>query len=909
MNDINQGYLGDCYFLSSIAEVAKQDPGFISSMFTSNGNGTYGVRFYVNGTAEYVTVNSSLADGGSIFNDGPDIWASLAEKAYAQLQTSGAVTGNSISGNSWSAIGNGGAPECALEEITGASVITDFCANGRSWVAVVYNSFLHETSSVSGISTASVLSVLVSDLAKGDDLVLSSNTNATDSAGYQTLVADHALSIYGYDIGTGLLEIRNPWGSERGQYWDTTFEVGLSTLLSDGDTITADNGGISAGTATTVASAVTVFTFSHTSGGGGDWNTGANWAPAGTPIAGDTVLITAAGTYTVASSQANSVAILDMAAKATLAINGNTLDVTGGTGTGALAGKITVADAATLGFGTIAANATFNNTGTITLNSTGDATDLVISGNVTLAGAGKVTLSDNANNGIVSDGNTAMLTNGSATASNTISGAGTIGDAHLTLINNAKGVIDGNGIYNSLTLDTGANTITNAGTLDGATAQGLIVASAVGNSNLIEALGRNSLIAIEGNVVNTTKGIILASGTGAQVDLEGSTVTGGTFKTTGTNAAINVTGGGTSTLDGSGAGLPVNNAGNLAVSDDTTLRLKGTINNTNTVTLLAGADVTDLMISAAVLLAGSGHINLSGVNDAIVSDGSAAALTDGSATAGNTIAGLGTIGDSHLDIVNSAKGIVDASDAGGGMLIVDAASFSNAGILEATRHGVLLLESDVANTATGQMKALASGAHIDLDGATISGGAISTVAGSLIEATNAATASTISGAKVTNAGTLGAEGGDLTITGAVANTGNLDANGYHLAIDGAVTGAGKGTIEGTGILEFGLASSAKITFGPGATGQLWLDSATSVANKFTGTVTGFASGDHVDFGAIDYTTGNGQLKFVENAAHTSGVLTVSDGSHSEALTLMGNYVLADFNTQQDVNHHVDLLHV
>ena len=98
MNDINQGYLGDCYFLSSIAEVAKQDPGVISSMFTSNGNGTYGVRFYVDGTAEYVTVNNSLADGGNIFNYASDIWASLAEKAYAQLQTGGAVTGNSISG-------------------------------------------------------------------------------------------------------------------------------------------------------------------------------------------------------------------------------------------------------------------------------------------------------------------------------------------------------------------------------------------------------------------------------------------------------------------------------------------------------------------------------------------------------------------------------------------------------------------------------------------------------------------------------------------------------------------------------------------------------------------------------------------------------------------------------------------
>jgi hypothetical protein len=243
MNDINQGYLGDCYFLSSIAEVAKQDPGVISSMFTSNGNGTYGVRFYVDGTAEYVTVNSSLADGGNIFNYASDIWASLAEKAYAQLQTGSAVTGNSISGNSWSAIGNGGAPEYALEEITGASAITDFDANQNSWVTVVYNSSLDETSFASGNSTASVLGTLVSDLSKGDDVVLSSYTNATDSSGDDTLIADHAMSIYGYDSSTGLLEIRNPWGTEPGQYWDTTFEVSLSTLLSDGDTITADNAG------------------------------------------------------------------------------------------------------------------------------------------------------------------------------------------------------------------------------------------------------------------------------------------------------------------------------------------------------------------------------------------------------------------------------------------------------------------------------------------------------------------------------------------------------------------------------------------------------------------------------------------------------------------------------------------
>ena len=146
MSDVNQGYLGDCYLLSSLAEVASQNSGLISSMFTSNGNNTYGVKFYVNGVAEYVTVNNALADGGTVFNSGADIWASLAEKAYTQLQASGVVTGNSVnSGNSWTTTGNGGAPECALEEITGASQITDFMAAGATWYNVTYNSSLSMT--------------------------------------------------------------------------------------------------------------------------------------------------------------------------------------------------------------------------------------------------------------------------------------------------------------------------------------------------------------------------------------------------------------------------------------------------------------------------------------------------------------------------------------------------------------------------------------------------------------------------------------------------------------------------------------------------------------------------------------------------------------------------------------------
>ncbi|MGY3453493.1 C2 family cysteine protease [Bradyrhizobium sp. USDA 4353] len=245
MSDINQGYLGDCYLLAGLAEVSYKEQSVISSMFTANGNNTYGVRFYVNGTARYVTVNTALANGGTIFNNGgAAIWASLAEKAYAELQASGVYTGNSINyGNSYTTIGNGGAPEIALEAITGASQITDFRAMGGSWGKVVYNSSFGVTNYTTGNSTSGVLSTIAASLAAGDDVILSSYTNAKDATGKTTLVANHAMSIYGYNSSTGMLQVRNPWGSAAGQYWQTTFEVSLASLLAAGDTITIDNVG------------------------------------------------------------------------------------------------------------------------------------------------------------------------------------------------------------------------------------------------------------------------------------------------------------------------------------------------------------------------------------------------------------------------------------------------------------------------------------------------------------------------------------------------------------------------------------------------------------------------------------------------------------------------------------------
>jgi hypothetical protein len=221
-------------------------------MVTDNGNDTYGVRFFVDGAARYVTVDNQLPNGGTIFNSGPAMWASLVEVAYAEAQASGVITGNSINdGNSFSTIGNGGAPEDTLLEITGASAITDFDASGASWFEETLNNSLFYTGWKSGVASSAALATVAASLAVGDDVVLSSYTDATDSKGLTTLVSDHAMSVYGFDAAKSMLEIRNPWGSESWQYWDTSFEVGLSALLSAGDAISIDN----AGTATSVAGA------------------------------------------------------------------------------------------------------------------------------------------------------------------------------------------------------------------------------------------------------------------------------------------------------------------------------------------------------------------------------------------------------------------------------------------------------------------------------------------------------------------------------------------------------------------------------------------------------------------------------------------------------------------------------
>jgi Calpain family cysteine protease len=125
-NDIHQGQLGDCYLLSSFGEAALFNTAKIQNMIHQNSNGTETVTLYTDARgglvnfattafkAVSVTVQNSFdarcVNNGAtqdVVGTQKEIWAQVLEKAYATLH------------GGYNAIGNGGYPVLAMEELTG----------------------------------------------------------------------------------------------------------------------------------------------------------------------------------------------------------------------------------------------------------------------------------------------------------------------------------------------------------------------------------------------------------------------------------------------------------------------------------------------------------------------------------------------------------------------------------------------------------------------------------------------------------------------------------------------------------------------------------------------------------------------------------------------------------------------
>ena len=475
-----------------------------------------------------------------------------------------------------------------------------------------------------------------------------------------------------------------------------------------------------------------------TSSRSGNWNAIADWSPALLPTALTTAVISNAGSYTVTSTQSNSVGALTLSdAAATLAVAGGTFAILG---TSSNAGTITVGDGSALQL-----TGTMTNTGTIALNSTGDATDLVIAGSTTLRGAGRIALGGAAANAIVSNGTLEALTNQS-----TIIGSGMIGDSLLSVTNSAGAVINANGAAAGLT-------ITGAG---------------LGNSGLVEATGSAGLTVAD----TTVSGAGTIAAVGANVYLAGATLASGTLQSSVGGLIETVSG--TNTLSGT------TSSGTIDVTDGTSLTLKGTITNAGTIALNASGQ---LVIAGGTAVKGLGRIMLGdAAANAILSNGAAATLTNQT-----TIAGSGVIGDSFLTLVNAVGGIIDATGTAASLTITGAHAASNYGLIEATGSAGLTIANTTITEATGGIIA-AAGANVYLAGATLNSDALQSSAGGLIETVGGT--NTLNG--TTSSGTIDVtDGTSLTLKGTITNSGTIALNASgQLVIAGITTARGTGRI-------------------------------------------------------------------------------------------------------------------
>jgi hypothetical protein len=183
--DVQQGQIGDCWLIAGLSEVAKRMPSVIKNMFIDNGDGTWSVRFYHNGAPDWVTVDSQLPDGGTLYDQPINgvLWVALAEKAYAQENASGWIPTGSEGNDSYAAL-NGGDPGWVLKALTGK--------------------FTQSTG---------VMSMLVADIWQQGDLVILATPPKPANP---LIVGDHAYTVVNYNAATDTYTLLNPWGVNGG---------------------------------------------------------------------------------------------------------------------------------------------------------------------------------------------------------------------------------------------------------------------------------------------------------------------------------------------------------------------------------------------------------------------------------------------------------------------------------------------------------------------------------------------------------------------------------------------------------------------------------------------------------------------------------------------------------------------
>jgi Ca2+-binding RTX toxin-like protein len=192
-NDIDQGGIGDCYYLAGLSGIAKQDPQRIRNNVVSFGDGTFGVRFYENsGAVCYYRVDADLpvANASSFtpryadLGIGDSMWVAVMEKAFAHFR-SGA--------NSYASLHGGGMSEPFRALGTTAAGITNLWAGTQN-------------ATLNNIRNALLAGKAVS---AGTPPV--APTNGAPAVGWHAYTVDSVQMSGGVPVS---ITLRNPWSTD-----------------------------------------------------------------------------------------------------------------------------------------------------------------------------------------------------------------------------------------------------------------------------------------------------------------------------------------------------------------------------------------------------------------------------------------------------------------------------------------------------------------------------------------------------------------------------------------------------------------------------------------------------------------------------------------------------------------------
>jgi fibronectin-binding autotransporter adhesin len=593
---------------------------------------------------------------------------------------------------------------------------------------------------------------------------------------------------------------------------------------------------------------------------------------------GGGILVLSNGTWTNAGGKISAAANSSVDLESNVSITGGTLTTSGsGVIYGESGSDVFLTNVTNTGNYTLQNNnateisGTLVNSGTITLDGAGNATQLYLTGNTTLSGTGTVVLTSTNNQytGQFDGVSGSVLTN-----QTTIEGWGTIGDGVLEIANASNGVINSNVSGGSILVNPLTSvTSTNAG--------------------LIEATNGGTLTLSNGTWTNT--GTILAA-TGSSVFLNSNvSITGGTLESTGTGVVYNQAG-----SDVFLTGLTL--AGTYDLQNNAATEINGTITNNGVINLQSSGNLTELYVTTA----GTGTATLAGSGSIVLGTGSNNALNGASGTSliiDQNVSGVGNIGEGNLTLTNNST--IDANisptvanaplyiQAGAGGLV-------NNGKLEATNGGTLTLYDGAINNTGGTIEALGADSSNNAStvvltvNTSITGGTLTTTGAGVIEVASGNTANLIN---LTNGGTLNVlNNAQIDSTGTITNNGTitLEAAGNATYFYAPNTT----TLAGTGTLVMGSTNGQYTAYVQGAGGMTLTNDETITGAGFiqegtfvnNGTINANVSGQSLvvqDFTAATNTktmeASNGGTLVFEGSSwnNTGGSITAETGSTVE----------------------------